>query len=215
MAAWRLGATLFVCRQRQLMREGSVAGQGVERVLGGELIYRGRVINLRVDQVELPGGRVTSREVVEHPGAVAIVPLLDDGRVVLVRQYRHAAGGTLLEIPAGTLDQPGETPEAAAARELQEETGYSAARLTPLATFYPAPGFASELMHLFVATGLTQGDQGQMDDEQITVEWTPLSSVPDLLARGELRDAKTLVGLLAVRDAGLARFGITGPGASG
>ena len=177
-------------------------GEGAERVLRSERVFDGRLLKLRVDRVALPSGRETTREVVEHPGAVAIVPLLDDGRAVLVRQYRHAVGRALLEIPAGTLDQPGESAEDAAARELAEETGYTAARLERLAAFYPAPGFATEHMTLFLATGLTEGDQGMMEDEEITVETVELDAVPDLIARGELRDAKTLVGLLAARETG-------------
>jgi len=184
---------------------GNDGGPDAERVLHSERVFAGRLLNLRVDRVALPNGRETTREVVEHPGAVAIVPLHDDGRVVLVRQYRHAVGRSLLEIPAGTLDQGEESAEAAAARELQEETGYRAARLTPLATFYPAPGFATERMTVFLATGLTDGDQGQMEDENITVETISLAEVPALLARGELADAKTLVGLLLARDAAAKR----------
>src|SRR5436309_1627786 len=184
---------------------GNDGGPDAERVLHSERVFAGRLLNLRVDRVALPNGRETTREVVEHPGAVAIVPLHDDGRVVLVRQYRHAVGRSLLEIPAGTLDQGEESAEAAAARELQEETGYRAARLTPLATFYPAPGFATERMTVFLATGLTDGDQGQMEDENITVETIPLAELPALLARGELADAKTLVGLLLARDAAATR----------
>jgi len=184
---------------------GNDGGPDAERVLHSERVFAGRLLNLRVDRVALPNGRETTREVVEHPGAVAIVPLHDDGRVVLVRQYRHAVGRSLLEIPAGTLDQGEESAEAAAARELQEETGYRAARLTPLATFYPAPGFATERMTVFLATGLTDGDQSQMEDEIITVETVPLAELPALLARGEIADAKTLVGLLLARDAAAKR----------
>lgn len=179
---------------------GESGEPGAERVIASERVYRGKLLTFRVDRVALPSGRETTREVVEHPGAVAIVPLLDDGRVALVRQYRHAVGRALLEIPAGTRDHPGESAEAAAARELEEETGYRAARLVPLATFYTAPGFATEEMHLFLATGLTRGAQGQMEDEDITVELVPLADVPALLARGDLADAKSLVGLLLARD---------------
>lgn len=175
-----------------------------ERIVGSEPIYSGRVISVRVDLVRLANGRETTREVVTHPGAVAIVPLLPDRRVVLVRQYRHAVGRYLLEIPAGTLDRPGELLEAAAARELEEETGYRASRLAHLSDFFTAPGFCDERMALFVATGLTQGDQGLMDDEAITVETVALDEVPQLIASGDLTDAKTLIGLLAVR-AGLGQ----------
>ena len=173
---------------------------GAEQVLRSEHPFVGKLLALRVDQVRLEGGRETAREVVEHPGAVAIVPLLPDGRVVLVRQYRHAVGRALLEIPAGTLDREGESREEAAARELEEETGFRAAQLTPLVTFYPAPGFCTEQLTIFLATGLTQGDQGQMEDEAITVETVALSEVPALVARGELGDAKSIIGLLLARE---------------
>lgn len=172
-----------------------------ERVLGSERVFVGTLIAVRRDRVATPAGRETTREVVEHPGAVAVVPLLPDGRVVLVRQYRHAVGRALLEIPAGTLDRPGESAEAAAARELAEETGYRAGRLTPLASFYTAPGFCTELLTVFLATDLTPGEQATMDDEAIAVELVPLDDAPALAARGELADAKTLVGLLTARDA--------------
>ena len=176
------------------------ADERAERVLHSERVFDGRLLRLRVDRVALPSGRETTREVVEHPGAVAIVPVRDDGQVVLVRQYRHAVGEVLLEIPAGTLDQPGEAPEAAAARELEEETGYRAAHFERLADFYPAPGFADEHMTLYLATGLTEGARGPMEDEEITGELLPLDEVPARLARGEVRDAKTFIGLLLARE---------------
>jgi 8-oxo-dGTP pyrophosphatase MutT (NUDIX family) len=117
----------------------------------------------------------------------------------MVRQYRHAAGRALLEIPAGTLDQQGESAEDAVARELQEETGYRAAHLAPLVTFYTAPGFCTERISLFLATGLTRGEQTMMDDEAITIEEIALDDLPALIARGEIADAKTLTGLLLAR----------------
>ena len=184
---------------------GAARDAGGERVLGSERVFAGKLLTVRVDRVALPGGRETAREIVEHPGAVGIVPLLPDGRVVLVRQYRHAVGRALLEIPAGTRDQPGESAEAAAARELAEETGYRAASLTRLAAFYTAPGFCTEELTLFLATGLTAGAPAAMDDEAIAVETVALDAVPALLARGEIADAKTIVGLLAAREAGAGR----------
>lgn len=170
----------------------------METVLGSDELYQGRKITLRVDRVRLADGRETTREVVSHPGAVAIVPLLPDGRVVLIRQYRHATGEVLLEIPAGTRDVPGEEPAATAARELAEETGYAAARFDHLADCYTAPGFCNELMSIFVATGLTPGDQRLMADETIGVEACPLDTAIGLIASGAIRDAKTIVGLLLV-----------------
>ncbi len=178
----------------------STSQPGGEEVIGSETIYAGKLLTLRCDRVRLESGREAAREVVIHPGAVAIVPLLPDGKVIMVRQYRHAAGRALLEIPAGTLDQPGESIEAAALRELREETGYSAADLAPLVAFYTAPGFCTERITLFLATGLTRGEQDQMDDEAITIEEIALADLPVLIARGEIADAKSLTGLLLARD---------------
>ena len=171
----------------------------MEEVLQSDELYRGRKIGLRLDRVRLADGRETTRDIVFHPGAVAIVPLLPDGRVVLIRQYRHATGEVLLELPAGTRDQPGEAPIDTAARELIEETGYRAGKLTPLAEFYTAPGFCNELMHLFVATDLTVGDQALMDDEAIGVEIVTLDAARALIVDGSIRDAKTIIGLQLAR----------------
>ena len=172
----------------------------MEQVLQTAELYRGPKIGLRIDAVRLADGRETTRAVVFHPGAVAIVPLLPDGRVVLIRQYRHATGEVLLELPAGTRDQPGEAPIDTAARELIEETGYRAGHLEQLSDFYTAPGFCNELMSLYLATGLTLGDQRLMDDEAIAVEVLPLSDALGLIADGTIRDAKTIIGLLLARD---------------
>lgn len=172
----------------------------MEQVLQTEEIYRGRKIGLRVDRVRMADGRETTREVVFHPGAVAIVPLLPDGRVIMIRQYRHATGEVLLEIPAGTRDIPGEAPRDTAARELIEETGYRAGTLTHLSDFYTAPGFCNELMSLYLATDLAPGDQNLMDDEAISVEAFTLDEAQALIAGGSIRDAKTIVGLLLARE---------------
>jgi len=169
---------------------------GGEQTLSAETIYRGKLLTIRKDRVRLENGRESVREVVVHPGAVAIVPLLPDGRVLLVRQYRYAAGRALLEIPAGTLDQPGESPAAAAARELGEETGYTATDYRELTAFFTAPGFCTEKITVYLATGLTPGAQNQMEDEDIALEIVPLSTVPTLIANGDIADAKTISGLL-------------------
>ncbi len=156
-------------------------------------IYEGRVLHVVVDDVRDGGGTTHTRELVLHPGAAAIVPVLADGRVILIKQYRHATGGDIWEIPAGTLEPP-ESPEACAARELTEETGYRADRLTPLGEFYTAPGFCSERMHLFLATELRAGDQRLDHDERITVHAAAPDEVAAMVADGRIADAKTLVG---------------------
>src|SRR5688500_15876079 len=141
------------------------------------------------------GGDMRSREIVRHPGAVVIVPLLDDGRVCLIRNWRVSVRQTLIELPAGTLEPP-EPPQAAAARELAEETGYSAARIELVHHFYPAPGILDEKMHLFLAGGLTPGSPRREAGEEIENLLLPLDEAVALIFRGEIRDAKTLVGLL-------------------
>ncbi|MCC7493173.1 MAG: NUDIX hydrolase [Fimbriimonadaceae bacterium] len=168
-----------------------------ESTLTSQRIYDGRVVHLDVDQVALAKGGQSVREVVRHPGAVMVVPVTADGRVVLVRQYRYAAGEALLELPAGTLDHPGEDPLACAQRELAEETGYQATQWRLLASFYTAPGFCTELIHCFLASDVTPGAVAEADaDEDIELVMMPLSSAKTLARRGELRDAKTICGLL-------------------
>jgi ADP-ribose pyrophosphatase len=169
-----------------------------------QVLYQGKKIQLVVERHELPDGVTVQREVVLHPGAVVILPLLADGRVCLIRNRRAAVGETLLELPAGTL-QPPEEPAAAAARELAEETGYRAGRWRKLAEFYPSPGVLSERMYLFLAEELTPGPLALDPGEEVQPQ---LVAWPDALARaldGTIRDGKTLVGLLLwdrLRDPG-------------
>ncbi len=159
--------------------------------LRSETVHDGTLLRVRVDTVRLPSGNEKAREVVEHPGAIALVPLLDDGRVVLVRQWRHAVGQVLLEVPAGTREA-GEEPITTAARELAEETGYTARELVPLGAFYTAPGFCTENIHVFLALGLTEGNATPEDDEGIALTRLPLADIPAAIARGDLRDAKSI-----------------------
>lgn len=168
-----------------------------ERTLHSRLVYEGRLIRLRVDEVALPSGRRTVREVVEARGAVGIVALDDEGRVLLVRQYRRPARGELWEIPAGTLE-PGEDPADCARRELAEETGFTAEEIVPLAAFYTSPGFCDEWMHLFLARGLCEGSQSPEDDESIRVARVPLAEALAMIRAGDICDAKTIAGLLLV-----------------
>jgi len=168
-----------------------------EKTLETRTAYRGRLLSLRVDTVELPGGRRTTREIVEHPGAVAIVPLDGGGNVVMVRQYRKAVEKELLEIPAGGLD-PGEDPEECARRELVEETGFYPGRLEGMGGFYTSPGFSSEYLYLFVATDLELRKQRPASDETIEVVKVPLEQVSGLISSGAICDAKSVTGLLRV-----------------
>lgn len=160
-------------------------------------IYKGRVVNLSLETVTLPNGVTVEMEVVHHPGAVAIVPTRDDGSVLLIRQYRHAVGGYILEIPAGKLD-PGEDPKGCAARELEEEIGFRAASLERLVTFFTTPGFTDEVIHIYKATGLTPGRQNLDRDEVLDVVELPLKKAIGQILDGTIRDAKTIIGLQAV-----------------
>ena len=168
-----------------------------EKTLSRREVFAGRLLRVRVDEVELPDGSRTTREVVQHPGAVAMVPLLDSGEVVLVRQFRQPAGRALLEIPAGTLS-PGEDPEACAVRELIEEISYRPTGLTRLANLYLAPGYSSEYLRLFLATGLQPAQAPADADERLLPQTLPLAEALAMVRRGEIEDAKTICGLLHV-----------------
>lgn len=171
-----------------------------ERVIESRRIYDGRIVHLHVDTVSLSNNRIALREIVNTPGAVAIVPLTEDGQVRLVRQYRSAVADYLLELPAGTL-QPGESPEAAAPRELAEETGDRAENWTHLTSFHTMPGVCDETIHLFLATGLTSGATNRDPDEDIEVVTLPLARALEMSRSGEIRDAKTIVGLFLAAQA--------------
>jgi len=168
----------------------------IETVLSTKRVYEGNIINLRIDTISLPGGRTANREVVEHAGAVAIVPVNEKGEILLVRQFRHAAGKSLLEIPAGKLE-PGESVLDCAGRELLEETGYEATGLKKLISFFSTPGFTNEMLHLYLATGLTYKGQNPDDDESIDVVTVPFERAIELIWEGEICDAKSVAGILA------------------
>lgn len=168
---------------------------GVERVIASQRIYDGRICRLRIDTVELPDGRQSAREIVEHDPVAVIVPLHENGDAVLVRQYRLATGLVMLEVPAGLVD-PDEDIEAAAQRELQEETGLRARTMTPLGGVYASPGFLTEYMHLFLAEGLEDSPLNPDEDEDIVVRRMPLSQALALIDSGGIIDAKTVCGLL-------------------
>jgi len=166
-----------------------------EELIESQTLYRGRVVTLRIDTVRLPNGHIARREIVEHRGAVAIVPLLDENTVLLIRQYRQAVGETLLEIPAGTLE-PGEPPDRCAERELQEETGYRAGKLRRLFSQYLAPGYSQEVLHVYLAEQLTPTRQQTDEDETVELAPTPLEQIAPMILKGEIKDAKTIAGLL-------------------
>jgi ADP-ribose diphosphatase len=174
-----------------------------ERLISSEVLRRSRILEFRIDTVESADGHRSTRDIAGHPGGVCIVAIDPSGAVLLVRQWRHAVGRALLEIPAGTLDRHEdgsiEDPAGAAARELEEETGYRAGAWRYLAGFYTAPGFTSELMHLYLATDLTPADEGRLgpdEDERLVLEPIPLDEAVAMAERGEFADAKSIVGLL-------------------
>jgi len=171
----------------------------MEELIKREYVYQGRVLNLRLDTVRVKTGDVTLREIAEHHGAVAMIPLDDAGNVTLVKQWRAATGRVMLEIPAGTLE-PNENPLDGAPRELLEETGLTAARWDFLVRFFPSPGILTEEMFLYLARDLTRGAQQLEDDEEIELVTLSLDDALARIATGEIADAKTIVGLLLTRE---------------
>jgi ADP-ribose pyrophosphatase len=167
----------------------------LEETIESRTLHRVRNFSFKTDRVRLENGRETVRDVVDHPGAVAVVAV-DRDQVVLVRQYRYAAGRELLEIPAGTLE-PGEDPYQCAVRELQEETGYAASAWSRLLNCYMAPGYSSEIIHFYVAEGLSQVGMHPDEDESITVERHGFDEVVEMIEENEIMDAKTITGVLS------------------
>ncbi len=172
-------------------------------LISTERLYTGRIVNLDRDTVRFPDGSAGQLEMLRHPGASAVVPFLDDPaapdpRLLLIRQFRHAADEVIWEIPAGRLD-PGETPEACARRELEEETGMRAATLQRLTTIYTTPGFTDERIHLFLAHGLEEGAHHREADEFMELQTLRWSAVLELVRTGAIQDGKTLTALLFVQ----------------
>lgn len=166
-----------------------------EKTISTKSIFQGKVISLQVDQVELPNGNTSAREIVKHPGAVAVVAITPEERLILVRQFRKPLEKTIYEIPAGKREA-GEDPQVCAERELEEETGYQAKAWKHLVSFYTSPGFADEYLHLYQADQLTKG-QGNPDEDEFVelVEWT-LSECLHAISRGDICDAKTVAAIL-------------------
>lgn len=171
-----------------------------ENQLDSKLVHHGRVIDLYTDTVRFPNGSTGEMDVIRHPGASAVVPFLTDPagadpQLLLLRQYRYAAGGYLWEIPAGRLDA-GEEPHACAVRELREETGCTAARVSHLYTMFTTPGFTDEVIHVFMATGLVRGETAHEHDEFMEIVPMSLRDALDRIGAGEIRDAKTALALM-------------------
>lgn len=167
----------------------------VEKFVSSRKVWGGNAVDFRVDTVRLPNGKLATREFMDHPGAVGVVPLIGKD-VVMVRQYRHPVRKVTLELPAGKLAK-GERPLSCVRRELAEETGYTARRITPLIRYWPTPAFANEVLHLYVAEGLKAGTMHADEDEFLECVTLPFRKAVDLVRRGEIRDSKTVVGLLA------------------
>jgi ADP-ribose pyrophosphatase len=171
------------------------AGRGTAKILSSEMVYQGKVFGVRRDEVLEPDGLRATREVITHPGSVVVLPVLPDGRIVMVRQYRHATRQYLWELVAGR-SEPEETPKQGAARELLEETGYRAKRFKIFLDVFPTPGFLEERMYLLLAEGLTAGEAQPEEDEKIEVRAFKLKDLKQMIKSGRLRDAKSIAGIL-------------------
>ncbi|HLE90851.1 MAG TPA: NUDIX hydrolase [Anaerolineales bacterium] len=168
-------------------------------LIKSETLLQGRAFKIRRDYLKTPNGRETRLEIIEHGGSVVLIPIDDDGNLLFVRQYRHAAGEDLLELPAGTRD--GDEPfEACAAREIREETGMEAGKLQKIGEFYLAPGYSSEFMVVYLATELKENPLDADDDEFLQVEKIPLKKAIEMAERGEVPDAKSLASFLLARS---------------
>ena len=170
----------------------------LEKTVSSEIKFKGHIVTLRLDQAELPNGRIASREVVEHPGGVVILPLHDDGTVTLVRQFRYPFRKVIAELPAGKLEH-GEDHRLAALRELSEEVGAVPGELTYLGCLYTSPGFSSEVLHMYLARELTQGESHPDEDEFLERERIPFQTLIDQIMSGELADGKTVAAALKAK----------------
>lgn len=169
-------------------------------LIKSEVLMKGRAFTIRRDHLKTPDNRETKFDIIEHGGSVVIIPVDENGNMLLVRQYRHATGGDLLELPAGTLDD-NEDPEVCAAREIREETGMAAEKLTKLGEFYLAPGYSTEFMVVYLATGLSDNPLDADDDEFLSVESIPVAEAIKMAERGAIPDAKSLAALFMAKPA--------------
>ncbi len=170
------------------------------QLLGTETVYQGRAFTVRRDQLRTPDGQAVKLDIIEHHGSVVLIPVDANGQIYFVRQYRHAAAMELLELPAGTRE-PGEPPQDCAAREIREEIGMAAGTLQELGSFYLAPGYSTELMHVFLATDLTHNPLQPDADEFLRIETLPVEQALHLAESGQIPDAKTLAAFLLARAA--------------
>lgn len=168
-------------------------------LIKSETLMKGRAFSIRRDHLKTPDGRETKYDIIEHGGSVVIIPIDENGNVLLVRQYRHATGGDLLELPAGTLDD-NEDPKVCAAREIREETGMAAGKLLKLGDFYLVPGYSTEFMHVFLATELSDDPLEADADEFLSVESIPIAEAIQMAERGEMPDAKSLAALFLAKS---------------
>jgi ADP-ribose diphosphatase len=169
--------------------------KGKAKILKSRMLYQGKVFGVRRDEVREPGGVRATREVITHPGSVVVLPVLADGRIVMIRQYRHAARRYLWELVAGRIDE-GETVKEAASRELLEETGYRAKRYSEFLDVFPTPGFLEERMHIWLAEGLTEGQAEPEEDEKIISRPYGVKELKRMMQTGKLRDGKSIAGIL-------------------
>ena len=169
-----------------------------EKTIKSERIYEGKIINLRKDKVVVLHG-TSEREIVEHNGGAVLAAVTPKGKLVMVRQYRKPAGRVMLEVPAGKID-PGEKPEVTAARELKEETGYTAGKVEYLMDFYPSVGYSEEVLYLYLCTELTPGETNFDENEAIDIEEYEIDELCGMVMRGEIHDAKTIIAILAVKN---------------
>ncbi|MDD3677976.1 MAG: NUDIX hydrolase [Dehalococcoidales bacterium] len=166
-----------------------------EETLSSKIAFNGEILNVRVDEIRLPGGRKSTREIIEHSDAVAVVPIDRNGNMILVRQYRRGAAKDLLEIPAGCVE-PGENPEETVKRELQEEIGYLPNKITSMGGFYASPGYNTEYLYLYLATELVPAKLHAEDTDSIEVVPVPIKSITDYIKSGKICDAKSVAGIL-------------------